>query len=70
MTDRNKLRRIAEELLILADKDGLEKPGSAFDLFESTVSNIDPDFLTRFAQALYKTRRVRARHFKIGRAHV
>ena len=63
MTDRNKLRIIAEELLILADKDGISKSDSVFDLFESKGSNIDPDYLTRFAQALYKTRRVRARHF-------
>lgn len=63
MTDRNKLRRIAEELLILAEKDGPSKSDSVFDLFESNSDNIDSDHLTRFAQALYKTRRVRARHF-------
>lgn len=63
MTDSKKLRRIAEELLILAEKSGPSKSNSVFDLFESNVDSIDPDHLTRFAQALYKTRRVRARHF-------
>ena len=63
MTDRKQLRRIAEELLILADKDWLSKSDSVFDLFESKGDHLDPAHLTRFAQALYKTRRVRARHF-------
>lgn len=63
MTDRNKLRRIAEELIILAAEDGISKTNSVFDLFHARESNIDPDYLTFFAKEMYNARRIRSRHF-------
>ena len=63
MTDRTKLRIIAEELLIIANNDGSLARNSVFDLFEGKDRTIESDYLILFAQALYKTRRVRARHF-------
>ena len=63
MRGKDDLRRIAKELLILAE----HADDSDFNLVPETrylpPYNINPDYITRFAQSLYKSRRVRARYF-------
>ena len=55
------LRRIAEELLILS-----ERPDDATPKHRSpglSLVEIDPDYILRLAQALFRARRLRGRHF-------
>ena len=60
MSSRHDLRRIAEELLILAD----ESESGPRDVLACTPpGHVDPDYLIRMAHAVLAARRLRARHF-------
>ena len=63
MSGKDDLRRIANELLMIADRDD----DSDLDFIRENGNlppyHIDPDHITRFALSLYRSRRLRARYF-------
>lgn len=66
MKSRDDLRRIAEQLLLLADAgdDGDQQHNSlAGASTADPVESMDPDVLAELAQALYKMRATRKKHF-------
>ena len=58
MSGPSDLRRIAEELLILAEEGDGES-----DNLDLTPSEVDPAYLARLARALLRLRRIRSRYF-------
>ena len=59
MKSRDDLRRIAEELLLIA---GAGESSDESDASTEPSSFVDPDYLAGLARALYRTRQLRMRH--------
>ena len=62
MTGRDDLRRIAEELLIIADESGDTETRFSPESLGPMSNKIDSDQLTRVAVTFYRARQMRARH--------
>ena len=63
MRGKDDLRRIAKELLILAEHDDDSDSNWSSETLYLPPYNTNLDHIIRFAQSLYKSRRVRARYF-------
>lgn len=63
MTVKDNLRRIAEELLILSEQNSEEQSDLRSDSIKTQRCSLDPRYITRFAQSLYNSRRIRMHHF-------
>lgn len=65
MSSPEELRRLAEELLLIADRDSgfQERPHRQTGNDPGILA--DPDFLLQLANAIYRTRQIRARHVPI-----
>ena len=63
MTDNDNIRRIAEELLIIASQNDETDVRSPVFKININERNFDKEYLVNLARILYRARRVREKHF-------